>query len=262
MTDASAVVNECQKRLAGRRIVITGAASGIGLATSRLFLREGAIVTMIDVNSTALAGAAAAGHSATHAFCADVGNEAEVQRAMEAAAAAMGGIDGLVNAAGINRRRPFAELLKSDWREILGVNLDGPFHVCKAALPHLRASGEATIVNIASGIALRPIASCAAYATAKGGLVAFGKALAVELAEHGIRVNTVYPGPVDTPMIRRVLEADAHPDMAARRLFEHRLLKRLGRPEEIAHAILFLSARDCAYVSGSVFAIDGGGTMH
>lgn len=262
MMDAPSAVHEHARRLVGRRILITGAASGIGLATSRLFGREGATVAMVDIDATALAAAVTPGESAAHAFSADVGDEAQVQRAVDAAAAAMGGIDGLVNAAGISRRRSFAELRKSDWTDILRVNLDGPFHVCKAALPSLRAAGAATIVNIASGVALRPIHNSAAYAAAKGGLVAFGKALAVDLADSGIRVNTVCPGPVDTPMIRRAIEGDRDPDAATRRLFECRLLKRFGKPEEIAHAILFLTCGDCAYVSGSVFAIDGGGTMH
>ncbi|MBN9427077.1 MAG: SDR family oxidoreductase [Burkholderiales bacterium] len=249
-------------RLRERRIVITGAASGIGLATSRLFALEGARIAMIDRDAAALAEAAAGIGPAAHACQADVGDEEQVGRAIEQAAAAMSGIDGVVNAAGVSRRQPFTEMSKADWSQVLRVNLDGPFHVCSAALPHLRAAGAATVVNIASGVALRPIADCAAYAASKGGLIAFGKALAVELAPYGIRVNTVCPGIVETPMIRRSIDSYADPEAVTQKLFERRLLKRFGQPQEIAHAVLFLSNDECAYVTGSVFAIDGGGTMH
>lgn len=257
MADTS--VDGNRKRLAGRRIIITGAASGIGLATTKLFVQEGARVAMVDVEPKGLAREAAAIGSAVHAFSADVGDEAQVRRAVDEAAAAMGGIDGIVNAAGISRAQPFADVRKADWTETLRVNLDGPFHVCSAALPHLRG-GASTIVNIASGVALRPIPKSTAYAASKAGLIGFGKALAVDLADQGVRVNTVCPGIIDTPMIHRRMDGE-DPD-AVKRLFDRRLLKRLGRPEEIAHAILFLTAEDCAYVSGSVFAIDGGGAMY
>ena len=249
-------------RVAGRRILVTGAASGIGLATCRLLLEEGASVAMLDRDATGLQAAAAELDNAGGAFTVDVAEQAQVQSAVTAAAAFMGGIDGVVNGAGIARRGDFAEVLTSDWLATLGVNLNGPFFVCQAALPFLREAGAGTIVNIASGVALRPIAGSTAYAASKGGLIAFGKALAVELAPMNIRVNTVCPGIVETPMIRRRIEGAPDPQAEAHRLFERRLLKRFGQPEEIAHAILFLTADDCAYVTASVFAIDGGGTMY
>lgn len=250
------------QRLAGRRILVTGAASGIGLAACRLFVAEGARVAMLDRDGDRLAEGAAALGAAAFAFQADVADEEATTQAVQQAAQRLGGLDGVVNAAGISRRIPFERQQSAEWLQILAVNLNGPFHVCKAALPFLREAGPATIVNIASGVALRPIAECTAYAASKGGLVAFGKALAVDLAPLDIRVNTVCPGIVETPMIRRSIAQSADPEAETRRLFERRLLKRFGRPEEIAQAILFLTASDCAYVTGSVFAIDGGGTLH
>lgn len=249
-------------RLAGRRVVITGAASGIGLATARLFIAEGAQVSLIDRNEAALAQVAMNLAAVAGWWVADVANEAQVSHAVEGAGAAMGGIDGVVNAAGISRTKPFEQVQSEDWRATLSVNLDGPYFVCKAALAFLVRAGRGTIVNIASGVALRPIPGCAAYAASKAGLIGFGKALAVDLAPRGIRVNTVCPGIVETPMIRARIENAADPEDEKRRLFERRLIKRFGQPEEIAQAVLFLTADECSYVSASVFAIDGGGTMH
>jgi len=199
---------------------------------------------------------------AARAFVADVADQAQVQSAVVRAAEFMGGIDGVVNGAGVSMQAEFAKVTLADWNATFGVNLNGPFFVCQAALPFLVAAGQATIVNISSGVALRPIMHSCAYAASKGGLIAFGKALAVDLAPANIRVNTVCPGIVETPMIRRRIDRAPDSQGELNRLFERRLLKRFGLPEEIAHAVLFLTANDCAYATGSVFAIDGGGTMY
>lgn len=249
-------------RLAGRKAIVTGAASGIGLATARLFIAQGAQVAMVDRNGAALQPLAGELGPAAYAFEADVADEAAVQRAVVAAGDAMGGIDGIVNNAGISQAREFAQVLTEQWRATLDVNLSGPYYVCKAALPFLQAAGRATIVNIASGVALRPVPGTTAYAASKAGLIGFGKALAVDLAPLDIRVNTVCPGIVESPMIRGRIERSADPEAERQRLFERRLIKRFGQPDELAQAILFLTSHESSYVTGSVFAIDGGGTMH
>lgn len=251
-----------QGQLGGRRILVTGAASGIGLATCQLFVQEGATVCMLDRNAAGLEAARQQLGEQVHARAADVADEAQLRAAVATLADAAGGLDGIVNAAGISRRIPFESMTSADWAQILAVNLTGAFNVCSAALPFLRRAPAGTIVNLASGVALRPIPDCTAYAASKGGLIAFGKALAVELAPHGIRVNTICPGIVETPMIRASITKSADPQAEERRLFERRLLKRFGQPAELAHAALFLTSHNCAYATGSVFAIDGGGTMH
>lgn len=257
-----AMATEKPGRLAGRRLLVTGAASGIGRAIAHLFVEEGARVALLDREAHALHQAADGLGAPALALSADVACRDEVAQAVQHAALVLGGLDGVVNAAGVSRRQAFGAIDADSWRQTLAVNLDGPFHVCQAALPYLVAAGAATVVNIASGVALRPVADCAAYAASKGGLVALGKALAVELAPQGIRVNTVCPGTVETPMVRRGIAAYADRAAATQRLLQRRLIQRFGRPEEIAHAVLFLTAHDCAYATGSVFAIDGGGSLH
>lgn len=254
--------DESRRRLTGRRVLVTGAASGIGLAIGRLFVQEGAHVAMLDREAGLLRQVVEGIGPRAVALNVDVTQRDEVAKAVDRAVHVLGGLDGVVNSAGVSRRQAFALIDVESWRHTLSVNLDGPFHVCQTALPYLIEAGSATVVNIASGVALRPIADCAAYAASKGGLIALGKALAVGFASHGIRVNTVCPGIVETPMIRRSIEAYDDPEAATQRLLERRLLKRFGRPEEIAQAALFLTADDCAYATGSVFAIDGGGTLH
>jgi NAD(P)-dependent dehydrogenase (short-subunit alcohol dehydrogenase family) len=252
-------------RLPGRKVLITGAASGIGLATAGLFAREGASVALIDSNGEALekvgSGLRDEGHQAAMAG-ADVASEPEVADAVERIVRALGGLDGVVNAAGADLMRPFGEMSSDEWARILAVNLTGPFQICRAALPALKAAGRGTVVNIASGAALRPLENRTAYCAAKAGLVMFGKALAVDLAPFNIRVNAICPGIIDTPMFRASFEAA--PDVQAEfaRILERYVIKRVGQPEDIAHAALFLTSDESAYVTGSALAVDGGRTFH
>lgn len=141
-------------RLAGRRVLVTGAASGIGLATARLFQREGARVAMLDRDGAALT--KAAGDGAAALVC-DVAEEGQVRAAVAQAAAALGGLDGVVNSAGIDLMRPFEQMTAAEWARVMAVDLTGPMLVCHAALPALKQAGRGTIVKIASGAALRPL---------------------------------------------------------------------------------------------------------
>ena len=252
-------------RLRGRKVLITGAASGIGLATAALFAREGASVALIDSNGEALEKAGSGlrdkGYQVAIAG-ADVASEPEVAAAVERIVGALGGLDGLVNAAGADLMRPFGEMSSDDWARILAVNLTGPCQVCRAALPALQAAGRGTVVNIASGAALRPLEHRTAYCAAKAGLVMFGKALAIDLAPLNIRVNAICPGIIDTPMFRASFEAA--PDVRAEfaRILDRYVIKRVGQPDDIAHAALFLTSDESAYVTGSALAVDGGRTFH
>jgi NAD(P)-dependent dehydrogenase (short-subunit alcohol dehydrogenase family) len=237
------------RRLKGRRIVITGAASGIGRRTAELFAEEGAALTLIDRNADALAETArATGGLATPA---DVTDEARVVRAVEAGAAEMGGIDGIVNAAGVMWRGSVLEVGVADWRRVLDINVTGMYIVVRAVLPWLQQAEAATIVNLGSGQSLLPNApNRSAYSASKGAVLNLSRALAAELAP-AIRVNTVCPGLVDTPMADGV-----------RANVGNYALGRLAQPLEIAQAILFLTSDESSFVTGAALAVDGGRSFH
>lgn len=245
-------------RMTGRKVLITGAASGIGRATALLFASEGAALALLDRDEAGLAAVAAETGGAS--FTADLADEPAVLGAVAAAARALDGLDGLVNCAGIAGSQPLDTLERENWDAFVAINLTAPYLICRAALPHLRQSGRATIVNIASGQALLPNApGISAYAATKAGLAAFTKAIAAELAP-GIRANVVAPGIVDTPMVRSVLGSYANPNEAP--FVQQYAMKRVAQPEELAQAILFLSSEASSFVTGTVLAVDGGRTYH
>jgi NAD(P)-dependent dehydrogenase (short-subunit alcohol dehydrogenase family) len=236
-------------RMGGRRILLTGGASGIGRTTAELLLGHGASVAILDRDADLLASAARA--LDCFAIEADVTEESSVQRAVDQAAAALDGIDGVVNAAGIHLRGPIEEVAQQDFQRVLDVNLTGPYVVVRSCLPWLREAATASIVNIASAQGLRPSGGeRSAYAASKGGLVTLSRALAAELAP-AIRVNTICPGLVDTPMAAGV-ETTA----------STYALGRLAEPSEIANAILFLLSTESSYVTGAALAVDGGRSYH
>jgi NAD(P)-dependent dehydrogenase (short-subunit alcohol dehydrogenase family) len=237
------------QRLRGRRVVITGAASGIGRSTARLFAQEGAAVGLLDRNATALDEAVE--NTGGHGIQVDITDEASVAAAIDSAAAALGGIDGVVNAAGIMFRGTMSEVPADAWRHVLEVNLTGTYIVTRACLPWLLRESSATIVNIASAQGLLPNApGYTAYAASKGGVINLSKALAAELAPK-IRVNAICPGMTDTAM------ADGH-----RNNVTSYALKRLADPLEIARAILFLTSTESSFVTGTALAADGGRAFH
>ena len=251
-------------RLEGRRILITGAASGIGLAIVKRFLEEGARIAMLDRDETRLNAALGPTSSADSVvrLCADVCDASQVQAAVTGAIDALGGLDGVVNCAGVSLLRPFDQLTVEEWNDIISVNLTGPFLVCHAALPALQAAGNATIVNVASGAGLQPIPNRVAYCSAKGGLVMFSKALAIDLAPSGIRVNALCPGLIDTPMVARTMAIVADPKVEFDRAMAYRVIKRLGTADEMADAALFLTSTESSYMTGSALSVDGGRCFH
>ena len=173
----------------------------------------------------------------------------------------MGAIDGVVNCAGVSGGRPIEEIDPEWWDRVIGINMTAPYLICRAALPHLRKAEEATIVNVASGMALLPTApGMTAYAGSKGGLVSFTKALAFELAPK-IRVNAILPGVAATPMaLSTVLANYESPNDAP--FVKNYALNRVGEPPEFASAILFLTSSESSYITGIAMAADGGRTYH
>ncbi|MGE0799643.1 MAG: SDR family NAD(P)-dependent oxidoreductase [Lautropia sp.] len=250
----------------GRRIAITGAASGIGFAMAQLFLREGGSVLAMDRDATALAhsGERLEATSGALVACAvaDVTDTAQVQRAIAYGEQQLGGLDGIVNSAGLDLLRPFAQMTLEDWNRVVAVNMTGPALVCMAALPALKRAGRGTIVNVASGAGLRPLDQRSAYCAAKAGLVMLGKQLALELAPLEIRANTVCPGVIDTPMFRASYEHADDPEQELEKIMERFAIKRVGQPIDIAHAALYLTSDESRHVTGSTLAVDGGRAFH
>jgi NAD(P)-dependent dehydrogenase (short-subunit alcohol dehydrogenase family) len=247
-------------RLAGRRILVTGAAGGIGLATARLFAAHGAQVACVDRDADLLH--KECGPLSAIRLPIDVSDPVAVRTSVESAAAAMGGLDGLVNAAGISLKKPFGETSLDEWRRVIAVNLDGPFNICSSALPFMRAAGGGTIVNIASGAGLRPLPEFSAYCASKGGLVLFSKALAIDLAADGVRVNAICPGIVRTPMVERRLAVSPDREAAIETFLRGRVMRRFGTAEEIADAALFLTTMESSFITGTALSVDGGATFH
>lgn len=249
------------KRLEGRRVLVTGAAAGIGRAIVERFLAEGAQVAALDRDCAPLAAWDAAMSARPLVVQADVTDEDAIGAATDLTVKTFGGIDGVVNAAGVDLLRPFADTSQDDWQRLLAVNLLGPATVCRAVLPALRTAGRGTIVNISSGAGLRPLEERTAYCASKAGLVMFSKALAIDLAPDEIRVNAICPGIIDTAMFSRSL-GDADRDAELARILERFLIKRVGDPNDVANAALFLSCPESSHVTGTALAVDGGRTFH
>jgi len=240
--------------------IITGAASGIGLAAARRFVAEGAKVVVADVQDASREVGEMTKQGGEALFVqADVSSEAQVDRLIERTVAAYGRLDVLVNCAGVELSKKITDTSEAEWDRLMSVNLKGVFLCSKAAIPVMQRNGG-VIVNVASELGLVGGSEIAAYCASKGGVVQLTKAMAIDHAADGIRVNCVCPGPVSTPLLEAIMGASSDPEGERRRIAEKTLLKRLGRPEEIANVILFLASEESSYLTGSVVAADGGWT--
>jgi len=243
-------------RLDGRVAVITGAGSGIGLATARRFVAEGAVVVAVDVNEPAL-DAVARELGADPVAC-DVTDEAAVRALFDGVAARHGGVDIAFNNAGISPPDDDSILDTGldAWERVQRVNLTSVYLCCKYAIPHMLARGRGSIINTASFVALMGAAtSQISYTASKGGVLAMTRELGVQFARQGVRVNALCPGPVNTPLLKELFAKD--PERAARRLV-HVPMGRFAEPEEIAAAVAFLASDDASFITANTFTVDGG----
>ena len=236
-------------RLDGKVCVITGAASGIGAETARLFAEEGARVAGVDLT---------AGAEGELALQADVAEEDQVREMYAKTAEEMGRIDVLFNNAGISPDDDVSVLDTSleAWQRVQDVNLKSVFLCCKHGIPHLLDSGGGSVVNTASFVAVMGAASSQiSYTASKGGVLALSRELGVEFAKRGVRVNALCPGPVNSPLLEDLFAKD--PAQAARRLV-HVPMGRFADTREISQAVLFLASDESSYITASTFLVDGG----
>jgi len=250
--------------MAGRVALVTGGGGGIGEATGRLFAEEGGQVALVDSDKAA-AEAAAAGilrdvaGARVAALAADLSSEAEAQRVVDEALAAFGALHTLVNVAGVRLYTALASAEPEGWAFILGVNVLATAYACKAALPSLRMGGRGSIVNVSSVYGVKGRAGMGQYDTTKAAVLGFTRALAVEEAPRGIRVNAVCPGGTITPFHIRAAAAKgvSESELRAQRAQDN-LLGRWAEPREVAYAILFLACDESSFITGSTLMVDAG----
>ncbi|MGO9702668.1 MAG: SDR family NAD(P)-dependent oxidoreductase [Xanthobacteraceae bacterium] len=237
-------------RLHGRRAFVTGGAMGIGAAIAETFARESADVLIADVDLDA--GARLADRIGAKAVGLDVADFAAVQRAVDAS----GPFDTLVNNVGLDQHAFFTETTPEDWRRLLSVNLESVFACTRAVLPAMQAARFGRIINIASEAGRLGSRGGAVYAAAKGGVIAFTKSIARENARFTITANVIAPGPIDTPMLRQAVDLGGKKILDA--MTGATLLRRLGAPEDIAEAALFLASDGASFVTGETLGVSGG----
>jgi NAD(P)-dependent dehydrogenase (short-subunit alcohol dehydrogenase family) len=250
------------KQLEGKTALITGGSGGIGRATALLFAREGAAVAIVDLNQQAGEAVAqeissAGGHAIFE--CADVTHAAECRRAVERTSHEFGSIHILFNNAGIIRRASVVEISEEDWDAVMAVNIKSVFLMSREVIPTMVKAEGGSIINTASGWGLAGGPRAAAYCASKGAVVLLTKAMAIDHGRQNIRVNCICPGDTDTAMLRS--EALQMGEAEDRFLAESALrpLGRVGRPEEIAQAALYLASDAASFVTGTALVVDGGG---
>jgi len=239
--------------------IVTGGASGIGLATARLLRERGARVAVIDANVEALTKAEASLNDSRIIFIqADLAQPEEAERAVAQAAQTFGSLNAVVNSAGIQRYGAAEQTSLELWHEVMDVNLTAAFLISRAAIPHLRRSGGGSIVNVGSVQSTTAQRGAVAYVTSKHAILGLTRAMAVDHAHEKIRVNCVCPGTVDTPMFRWTASLDSSPESVVKACEEMHPIGRIARPEEIAEVIAFLLTDAASFVTGTAIDVDGG----
>jgi len=235
---------------AGLAALVTGGGSGIGLATARLLAERGARVAVVDLDPAPAA--------PLPGMRADIADDASVRDAVEAAVRELGGLDVLVNNAGVGAQGTVADNDDDEWHRVLDVNVVGTVRVTRAALPYLRRSGHAAVVNTCSIAATAGLPDRALYSASKGAVLALTLAMAADHVRDGIRVCCVNPGTADTPWVDRLLAAAPDPETERAALAARQPMGRLVSAEEVAHAIAYLASPYAGATTGTALAVDGG----
>jgi NAD(P)-dependent dehydrogenase (short-subunit alcohol dehydrogenase family) len=243
-------------RLAGKVAVVTGGGSGIGRGIALAMAREGADIAIPDIqvlNAEKVAGEVKELGRKVIAMKTDVTSSADVRAMVDRVREALGKVDILVNNAGIEKRAPFLEITPDDWRRQLDVNLSGTFYCTQAVTREMAKHGYGRVVNISSVAGLIGPIDLAAYGAAKAGIVGLTRAAALDLADYGITVNAIAPGPVETELMLGAWTAEALKERP-----QHGAIPRFGTVDEIAHAALFLASPESGFITGVTISVDGG----
>jgi NAD(P)-dependent dehydrogenase (short-subunit alcohol dehydrogenase family) len=248
-------------RLKGQTALITGGGTGIGRAIALAFAREGANVAVAGRRAEKLESVVReieqAGRQGLAVAC-DVTKAADAEEAVRGTAARFGGLDVLVNSAGVLHVSTVENIPEEEWDRLMSINVKGPFLMSRAALPEFRKAGGGAIVNIGSVLGLVAIKNRAAYCTSKGGVTMLTKAMALDHAHEGIRVNCICPSIVETELVKELFDASAEGRAARRERVAGIPLGRMGRPEDVAEMAVYLASKESSWVTGVAIPLDGG----
>lgn len=247
-------------RLRNKICIVTGGGSGIGSATSLLFAREGGSVVVADKALESAKDVAAEAGNGAMALAVDVADSSAVQNMIEATVRKFGRIDVLVNNAGYGISGDVVQTSEQDWDKLMAVNVNGVFHGCKHVIPVMRKQGGGVIVNTASTVSLIGIRDRAAYCASKGAVASLTKAMALDHVQDKIRINCVAPGTIESPYFAEMFAKLSDPAQARRELEQRQAMNRMGKPEEVAYAMLYLACDESSFVTGTVLVVDGGWT--
>ena len=249
--------------LRGKPAIVTGGASGIGKAIAERLGAEGCIVGVFDLNAGGARASAAAIEAAggrAYAHAVDISDLGQVQAAVTAFEREAGALEVLVNNAGWDKAMPFLKSTPELWKKVVDINLYGPINMCYAVLPGMADRKLGRVISIASDAGRVGSSGEAVYAACKGGVIAFMKTMARELARSNVQLNTVCPGPTDTPLLRAVADGEAGQKLVDA-LTRAIPMKRIGEPTDVAAAVAFLASEEAGYVTGQTLSVSGGLTM-
>lgn len=249
------------KRFDAQVVLITGGASGIGLATVLRLVEEGATVVVFDRNEEALGAVASELGTSVRCVAGDVSDRVAVGSAVEQAVSEFGRLDVVVSAAGVDQCDTVPNTSPEEWRTIIDVDLDGVYYLCRSAIPVFVRQGRGAIVTLSSAIGTVGERNRSAYCAAKAGVENLTRAMALDHGAQGVRANCVAPGLIDTPLIRGgKVGGEGNPEAMQRMVEAHHAIPRIGQPEEVAAAIAFLASEDASFITGAVLAVDAGWT--